>query len=486
MKTVLCVFFLSLAALGQAVSFAAPKNYYGGVGCTYAIVGDWNGDGKQDIGCVSGEYITTHLGNGDGTFQHYVQTKWPYQNKPPYQPAVQPIPFRLMTNQTGLAVVVPDGSHVDIWLPTSTGSFYYKQSLYPNECPAGNNCNYWGWSNVISGDFNGDGNIDLAFGRQAMNFGTPYELNSWGEVDYWPGNGDGTFGGPQVLASDGGGPRSLVGISPQLIVINNNNLVAFSSNIWKTEYTSGDFCWHVGAPCWHPVYIPKDAMASANDGYLWTFLPISQSLSQGIGNVLFGNFRNSLSSFLVPDYTNDNATQLMVFTNVFGNRSLRATTVPGIFNPISANQFDSHLDVAGTYSYFVSGNPNQGVAIPGGSGMTSGSGLKVLSPLPKKTRDPHDYGCIQRRLLRLLELVYLEDYTYISTLSISQSMTLITPPCARESHFEIATCKVVPVGALTQERLWCCTPCRSARGYIGQRKARLRFTRQVHCSVSVE
>jgi len=87
---------------------------------------------------------------------------------------------------------------------------------------------------------------------------------------------------------------------------------------------------------------------------------------------------------------------------------------------------------------------------------------------------------------RLLELVYLEDYTYISTLSISQSMTLITPPCARESHFEIATCKVVPVGALTQERLWCCTPCRSARGYIGQRKARLRFTRQVHCSVSVE
>jgi hypothetical protein len=270
---------------------------------------------------------------------------------------------------------------VDIWLPTSTGSFYYKQSLYPNECPAGNNCNYWGWSNVISGDFNGDGNIDLAFGRQAV-YGLYYEANSWGEIDYWPGNGDGTFGGPQVLASDGGGPHSFMGVSPQLIVVNDNTLVAFSSNIWKTEYTSGDLCWHIGAPCWHPVYIPKDAMASANDGYLWTFLPISQSNSQGIGNVLFGNFRNSLSSFLVPYYTDDNTTQFMVFTNVFGNRSLRSTTVPGIFNPISANYFDSHLDVAGTYSYFVSGNTNNGVAIFFGNGDNTFNNTPLIIPDP--------------------------------------------------------------------------------------------------------
>jgi hypothetical protein len=381
MKTALCVFFLSLSALGQTVSFAAPKNYYGGIGCTYAIVGDWNGDGKQDIGCVSGEYITTHLGNGDGTFQHYVQTKWPYQNKPPYQPAVQPLPFRLITNQTALAVVVPDGSHVDIWLPTSTGSFYYKESLYPNECPAGNNCNYWGWSNVISGDFNGDGNIDLAFGRQAIYGVRPYELNSWGEIDYWPGNGDGTFGNPQALASDGGGPRSLVGISPQLIEMNNNTLVAYSGdNVWKTEYTSGDFCWHVGAPCWHPVYIPGDAMASANDGYLWTFLSIPPSLPTG--NVLFGEFRNSLSAFLIPAYNDDNTTSLIVFINVFGNRSRRSSTVPGTFNPTSASRFDSHLDVAGTY---FDQDSNTGAAI------FFGNGNNTFNPNPLFMHDPSGY-----------------------------------------------------------------------------------------------
>jgi hypothetical protein len=32
MKTALCVFFLSLAAVGQTVSFTAPKNYYAGAG----------------------------------------------------------------------------------------------------------------------------------------------------------------------------------------------------------------------------------------------------------------------------------------------------------------------------------------------------------------------------------------------------------------------------------------------------------------------
>jgi len=316
-----------------------------------------------------------------------------------------------MTNQTALAVVVDDGSHVDIWLPTSTGSFYYEESLYPNECPAGNNCDYWGWSNVIAGDFNGDGNIDLAFGRQAMNFGTPYELNSWGEVDYWPGNGDGTFGGPQALASDGGGPPRLVGLSPQLIVINNNTLVASSSNMWKTEYQTGAFCWHVGRTCWKPVYVPGDAMASANDGYLWTFLPISYSSSQGTGNVLFGNFRNSLSSFLVPDYTNENTTQLMVFTNVFGNRSLRSTTVPGTFNPMSANQFDSHLDVAGTYS--DSGNINHGVAILFGNGDNS------FNPNPLLISDPLGY---------VSESIYVADFNGDGKPDIVSAMQSSTKP----------------------------------------------------------
>src|SRR6516165_10075057 len=82
MKTVMCVFFLSLAAVGQTVSFAAPKNYFAGAGCTSAYAWDLNGDHKKDIGCVSPKYITTHLGNGDGTFQGYVQTKWPYQDPP--------------------------------------------------------------------------------------------------------------------------------------------------------------------------------------------------------------------------------------------------------------------------------------------------------------------------------------------------------------------------------------------------------------------
>jgi hypothetical protein len=44
MKTALCIFLLSLSASGHTVSFTTPKNYFGGKGCAYSIVGDWNGE----------------------------------------------------------------------------------------------------------------------------------------------------------------------------------------------------------------------------------------------------------------------------------------------------------------------------------------------------------------------------------------------------------------------------------------------------------
>jgi len=377
MKTALCVLFLSLAALGQTVSFTAPKNYYGGVGCAYAIVGDWNGDGKMDIGCVSQGYLTTHLGNGDGTFQHYVHTKWPYQSSPP------PITFGISTtHQTGLAVVnntAVNSYGLDIWLPTSTGSFYYKETLIPNGCPQApcNNIGASGASNVVSGDFNGDGNTDLAFGLQGTYCDdVGLECTSWGETDYFPGNGDGTFGYPQALASDGGrSPGSLLGVSPQLMVINNNaanTLMAYSSDMWKTECTCGN------CNCFSPFPIPGDAMATVNGELNWKFLPIPSSLDTG--NVLFGKFGKSISSFLVPAYNYNSGTtttQLMVFSNVFGNRSRRSTTVPGFFNPTSANYFDSHLDVAGTYR---DPDGNTGVAIFFGNGDGTFNSTPLVIP----------------------------------------------------------------------------------------------------------
>jgi Bacterial Ig-like domain (group 3)/FG-GAP-like repeat len=396
MKTALCLFFLSLSAFGQTVSFTTPKNYYGGVGCTYTIVGDWNGDGKMDIGCVSpGGVLTTHLGNGDGTFQHYVQTKWPYQSAP--------VLFRISTtNQTGLAVY--NGSYgVDIWLPTSTGSFYYNASLYPNYCFLCDNP--IGWSNVIAADFNfnGDGFTDLAFGEQSY-YCEEFDLqcNSWGEIDEFPGNGDGTFGFPLALYDDGGGPGSLLGANPRLMWVN-NTLITYSSDMWRTKYTYP--CPLSYQECWFPFRVPGAAIGGYGN---WKFLPSSLSA----GPVLWGAFKDSLSfpQALYLAYNNGN-TQLDVFANFFTNRTrIGSTTVPGIFNQTSANQFDSHLDLAGTYT---DPDGNTGVAI------FFGNGKGTFNPDPLFIRNPSGYAS---------QSIYVADFNGDNKLDIVSAMASSTKP----------------------------------------------------------
>jgi large repetitive protein len=148
MKTALCVFFLSLSALGQTASFTAPKNYYAGDGPSVITVGDLNGDHKPDLiifdlnGTANGSPLLTLLGNGDGTFQ---------------KPWISPFLF--------------GGDALDI--------------------------------GVEIGDFNQDGHLDLVAG-----YDWAYGEREGGIIGVLLGNGDGTFQAP-VLIAGGGRPLAV-------------------------------------------------------------------------------------------------------------------------------------------------------------------------------------------------------------------------------------------------------------------------------------
>jgi hypothetical protein len=133
---------------------------------------DLNNDNKLDLVLYcAGTYVQAFLGNGDGTFQAPILT-----TTLTYPQALALADF----NGDGL----PDLAYVTttgfaIALNVGGGHFGNSQSC-PLTAAALS-------SIILSGDFNGDGKHDLVF------------ANGSGAAAYVLGNGDGTFGAPQVL-----------------------------------------------------------------------------------------------------------------------------------------------------------------------------------------------------------------------------------------------------------------------------------------------
>ena len=154
-------------------TFQTPAQYPIGLNSQYVAVGDFNGDGKVDL-AVSNTYSSTVsilLNTGTGTFQPHVD----------YATATDPGPIAIGDFKGNgildLAIFSPGWHTISVLLGNGDGTFQKQnQVLIPGQDSL---------SGITTGDFNGDGKLDLAVTDVTAN-----------QVMIFLGNGDGTFQSP--------------------------------------------------------------------------------------------------------------------------------------------------------------------------------------------------------------------------------------------------------------------------------------------------
>jgi len=182
----LCVaLLLAGRASGQAVSFSQPKLYKTGLGPEQVAVADFNLDGKSDIAVLNAAGLGSFsilLGNGDGTFFAPLNTSLGTS-----------APKALLVadfNGDGKPDILTDtydgntggGS---IWILLGRGDGTFEPPLMIQGSGAFNDC--------ATGDFNGDGAMDMATTNAQA-----------GTVNVYVGNGRGGFASPvQYIAGKG-------------------------------------------------------------------------------------------------------------------------------------------------------------------------------------------------------------------------------------------------------------------------------------------
>ena len=160
----------SLRAIPESNVLAGP--YPNGTQLAIGI-GDWNGDGRQDLAWTSGNQIDV-IGNlGAGRF---AQTQ--VLNGPPWNPGLNSVAAADFDGD-GKQDLVSSG-YADIYLfpGLGDGTFGEAVSLYPSAA----------YGMVAAADFTGDGKADILL------------ASCCGTLQVLPGNGDGTFQAPVTTA----------------------------------------------------------------------------------------------------------------------------------------------------------------------------------------------------------------------------------------------------------------------------------------------
>jgi hypothetical protein len=174
---------------GDGTFSAAADSPNTGNSPTYMAVGDFNGDGKLDLAVVNstgiGSSMTILLGNGDGTFSAT-------PNSPANGYDLGPVVVGDFNRDGNLDLAVEDeyGGTLMILLGKGDGTFNLFWSI-PNPV-------FTNDQNLVTGDFNGDGNLDLAVVNGGNN-----------TVAILLGNGDGTFTATPNSPATGNNPNSV-------------------------------------------------------------------------------------------------------------------------------------------------------------------------------------------------------------------------------------------------------------------------------------
>src|SRR5262245_53831995 len=153
-------------------------------GPSFVVVGDFDGDGKQDLAVLfpQSDQVGVLLGNGDGTFKPLMD--YPADKNPRW------IGVADFNGDGKLDLVTANARADDVTVLLGNGDGTFRQA---GVVPAGQRP-----ARGVVGDFNRDGKLDLAI-----------LSTSFGVVNVMLGNGDGTFQAPQPY-SMGGSSDSIV------------------------------------------------------------------------------------------------------------------------------------------------------------------------------------------------------------------------------------------------------------------------------------
>jgi FG-GAP-like repeat/Abnormal spindle-like microcephaly-assoc'd, ASPM-SPD-2-Hydin len=172
------------------------------------LQGDFNGDGKLDVACYCGNVTAAYAievlrGNGDGTFQSPIQSPTASVLNGFPGPYLAPGVTGDFNGDGRLDLVVMGGYGIQgysgvaqILLGNGDGTFSQGTVYNVGEIP----------SFAIAADFNGDGKLDLAIADTYT-----YGLTGGGDLVVMLGNGDGTFtgGSGYQFTGVGGFPESM-------------------------------------------------------------------------------------------------------------------------------------------------------------------------------------------------------------------------------------------------------------------------------------